>query len=250
MNIYQDNQQPSFDFKPLKEDSDYLIYSDGRLYSKKSKRFLVGKLDNSGYKMYALACSNNYSKINQRKLSKMMYAHRLVGEYFVENPNHYNIVHHKDNNKLNNNFKNLEWVDNLLHASYHNNVLQTKKPRSKAKFYTDDLNGEIWKVFPLNIKYLISNYGRVRNIQTNRLLHLDNSQKYVRVSLNDKKHYYIHRMVYCTFYNDFDLQDMVIDHIDNDPTNNHLDNLQKITQSENCLKQKRFNDYRKDNESE
>ena len=57
-------------------------------------------------------------------------------------------------------------------------------------------------------------------------------------------------MVYCTFYNDFNMDNMVIDHIDGDKMNNKLSNLQKITQSENCLKQKRFNDYRKDNESE
>jgi hypothetical protein len=42
-------QQPSLDFKPLKEDNDYLIYSDGRLYSKKANRFLSGKVDNVGY---------------------------------------------------------------------------------------------------------------------------------------------------------------------------------------------------------
>ena len=45
----QDNQQPSFEFKQLIEYPDYFIYNDGRLYSKKSKRFLQGKIDN-GYK--------------------------------------------------------------------------------------------------------------------------------------------------------------------------------------------------------
>ena len=49
-------------------------------------------------------------------------------------------------------------------------------------------------------------------------------------------------MVYCTFNNDFNLEGFVIDHIDNNLKNNKLDNLQKITQQENCLKQDRFND--------
>nr|DAG03253.1 MAG TPA: homing endonuclease [Siphoviridae sp. ct2D011] len=49
-------------------------------------------------------------------------------------------------------------------------------------------------------------------------------------------------MVYCTFHNDYDLEGFVIDHIDENPLNNNLENLQKITQSENCLRQKRFND--------
>ena len=50
----------------------------------------------------------------------------------------------------------------------------------------------------------------------------------------------VHRLVYCTFHNDYDLDGFVIDHIDADTTNNRLDNLQKITQRENNLKQKRF----------
>lgn len=90
--------------------------------------------------------------------------------------------------------------------------------------------------------YSVSSFGRVKNNKTNRLLYLDKNQKYVRISLNNKKHYYVHRLVYCTFHNDFDLDGFVIDHIDGDPSNNHLDNLQKITQQENCLKQRRFND--------
>lgn len=97
-------------------------------------------------------------------------------------------------------------------------------------------------IFPENEMYSVSSHGRVRNNRTNRLLHLDYNQRYVRVGLNDKKHYYIHRMVYCTFHNDFQLDGYVIDHIDSNPLNNHLDNLQKITQQENCLKQGRFND--------
>ena len=90
--------------------------------------------------------------------------------------------------------------------------------------------------------YSISSRGRVRNNKTNRLLHQDETQTYVRVSLNDKRHYYIHRMVYCTFHNDWDLEGYVIDHIDANPKNNCLENLQKITPSENSLRQRRFND--------
>ena len=44
-----DNQQPNLAFKPLKEDENYLIYSNGDLYSKKVNRFLKGKIDNVGY---------------------------------------------------------------------------------------------------------------------------------------------------------------------------------------------------------
>ena len=232
----QVNPQPSLDFKPLKEDSDYLIYSDGRLYSKKTNRFLKGKIDNVGYQVYALAIGDNMSDKNKR-LSKMCYAHRLVAEYFLDNPDNLPQVDHIDHNKLNNDVSNLRWVS-VKENHQNRRDLGRKKPR----YYENNLPNEQWIVFQQNELYSISSFGRVRNNKTNRLLHIDNSQTYSRVSLNDKKHYYIHRMVYCSFHNDWDLDGYVIDHIDNNPKNNNLDNLQKITQSENCLKQERFND--------
>lgn len=234
----EDNQQPSLIFKQLKEDSDYLIYNDGRLFSKKANRFLTGKIDGMGYRIYALAIQDKLS-VSKRKLSKMVYAHRLVATYFLDNPDNLPYVHHKDENKLNNHVSNLQWVSAKENAQEH---LKKKKftPR-KAKYFIEDLEGEEWRVFPENENYSISSCGRVKNNNTNRLLYLDENQKYIRVSLL-KKYYYLHRLVYCVFHNDFDLDGYVIDHIDGNPRNNNLSNLQKITQQENCLRKGRFND--------
>lgn len=232
----QVNPKPSSEFKQLKEDKDYLIYNDGRLYSKKTNRFLKGKIDNVGYQVYALAISDKISDKGKR-LSKMCYAHRLVAEYFLENPNNLPQVDHIDNNKLNNHVSNLRWV-----TQKENNMNKRNFGRRKPQYYKKNLPNEEWIIFPQNEMYSVSSKGRVRNNRTNRLLHQDDTQTYTRVSLNDKKHYYIHRMVYCSFHNDWDLDGFVIDHIDANPKNNSLENLQKITQSENCLKQKRFND--------
>lgn len=235
-----DNQQPSFEFRPLKENSDYLIYEDGRLYSKKVNRFLKGKIDNSGYRVYALAINDKLSS-NGKRLSKMCYAHRLVATYFIPNPDNLPMVNHKDENKLNNHYSNLEWVT----AKENTNYSLKKRKVKPATYFDTSLEGEEWKVFPENLNYSISSMGRVKNNRTNRILHIDSSQTYNRVSLQVNKksvHYYVHRLVYCVFYNDFDLDGFVIDHIDANPKNNNLTNLQKITQSENCLKQRRFND--------
>lgn len=226
MNI-EDNQQPSFDFKQLKEDSDYLIYNDGRLFSKKTNRFLKGKIDNVGYQVYALAITDKLS-VSGRKLQKMMYAHRLVAEYFIPNPNNYPYVHHKDENKLNNNVDNLEWVSAKTNAQEHlkQKINNNRRP---PRYHVEDLPNEKWMVFPENENYSISSKGRVKNNKTNKLLYLDENQRYSRVQLG-KKHYYIHRLVYCVFNNDYDLDGFVIDHIDANPRNNNLENLQKITQ--------------------
>ncbi len=238
----KENQQPSLVFKPLKEDSDYLIQSDGSLQSKKRNRFLTGKIDSVGYRVYALAISNKLS-VSGKKLGKMVYAHRLVAEYFLPNPDNLPYVHHKDENKLNNSVENLQWVSESENVKAHLEKHEIKRPA--PQYYSADLKDETWKIFPENPAYSISSLGRVKNNKTNRLLKIDENQKQSRIQLcqNKKKiHYYIHRLVYCTFANDFNLDGFVIDHIDGNPRNNAFTNLQKITQQENCLKQERFND--------
>lgn len=224
------------EFKELKEDSDYLIYNDGRLYSKKTNRFLKGKIDNVGYQVYSLAIKNELTG----KKSKMLYAHRLVAEYFISNPDNLPIVNHKDENKLNNKVENLEWTTYAANSQKHLEINPNCRKNIKARYKLEDLEGEEWKEIIQNPLYSVSNKGRVINNRTNRLLALDNCQKYVRVSFNDRKHYYVHRLVYCTFNNDYDLEGYVIDHIDSNTRNNTLENLQKITISEN--NSRRFND--------
>jgi hypothetical protein len=234
-------QQPSLDFKPLKEDSDYLIYSDGRLYSNKRQRFLKGKIDNVGYQVYRLAIGDKISSNSNKKKGKMLYAHRLVAEYFIPNPENLPYVHHKDENRLNNNLENLEWI-----SAKDNSKEYYKKNPNKVnptpRYHINNLEGEEWMELPFNAMYSVSNMGRVKNNNTNRLLRIDDCQKYQRVTLSscNKKHYYLHRLVYCIFNNDFDLDGYVVDHIDNNPKNNRLDNLQKITHSENNKRQERF----------
>lgn len=59
--------------------------------------------------------------------------HRLVAKYFCKGYSKYKVVNHKDGNRKNNNFKNLEWVshsENLKHGH------KTLGSRSRAcKFY-------------------------------------------------------------------------------------------------------------------
>lgn len=226
--------------KPLKETSDYWILDDGRLYSLKSNRFLSGKIDNVGYRVYSLAIKNELTSKN----NKMLYAHRLVAEYFIENTDVNKIyVHHKDENKLNNNVKNLEWISPSENSQGY--LKGHSRKVGPAKYKIQNLPNEEWKTIIQNPLYSISNKGRVINNRTNRLLAIDTHQKYSRVSFNDKKHYYIHRLVYCTFKNDYDLNGFVIDHLDSNPRNNNLENLEKVTVEENNRRRfkGKFNDY-------
>lgn len=57
--------------------------------------------------------------------------HRLIAETFLDNPNNYNCINHKDKNKLNNNVENLEW------CSYsHNSSWSLSKPINKIDIVT------------------------------------------------------------------------------------------------------------------
>lgn len=69
--------------------------------------------------------SSGYLRINlydNGGKSKKHYIHRLVANAFISNPDHLKIVNHKDCNKLNNHYSNLEWCtqsQNVNH-SYEN----------------------------------------------------------------------------------------------------------------------------------
>ena len=61
-----------------------------------------------------------YETINLCKDGKVknVKIHRLVARTFIPNPNNYSQVNHKDENKTNNNVKNLEWCTNKYNLNY------------------------------------------------------------------------------------------------------------------------------------
>lgn len=77
------------------------------------------------------------------------------------------------------------------------------------------------------------------------------SGKYLQVRLYGKdaritnkgarlgKLHYIHKLVYTTFIGEIP-KGMTVDHKDNDPSNNSLENLQLMTQSQNSIKGNRY----------
>jgi hypothetical protein len=97
------------------------------------KRITYGGSSSDGYKTFELRNINGKKKIA---------IHRLVAKEFVSNPNNYVIVNHKDGDKKNNNFKNLEFCTrshNTQHA-YDNDLISGKR-----KIYQLDINNNIIK---------------------------------------------------------------------------------------------------------
>ena len=105
---------------------------------------------------------------------------------------------------------------------------------------------EIWKPIEGFSLYQISNTGKVRTCQKGRgrvnwyelKLRKNHRSGYIYVGLYDtisRKWFRVHRLVYQHFTGCIP-DTLVVDHIDNDKQNNHVNNLQLLTKSENAKK--------------
>lgn len=57
-------------------------------------------------------------ELSNENVRKTFNVHRLVAIHFLENPNNYPQVNHKDGDKSNNNYHNLEWVNNSMNIKH------------------------------------------------------------------------------------------------------------------------------------
>lgn len=101
------------DWRVLPEFPDYAITPDGQIWSHKRNKFLKLYPDTNGYLRV-----NLYNDLGRSSLL----VHRLVGMAFIPLPpefnNNYSIatINHKDHNKANNHYTNLEWVTQSYNA--------------------------------------------------------------------------------------------------------------------------------------
>ena len=89
--------------KEIQDWPGYFIYSDGRVWSEKTKRFLKPQPNAKGY---LRVCLSNGG------IKKYITVHRLVAETFIknDNPEEKTEINHLDENITNNNLENLAWV--------------------------------------------------------------------------------------------------------------------------------------------
>lgn len=93
----------------------YFITEDGKCYNEKTGKYLKGQ---ENYKNHYF--SYNLTMPDGKK--KRCYAHRLVAQAYIPNPENKEQVNHIDGNVLNNNVENLEWCnakENQQHALEH-----------------------------------------------------------------------------------------------------------------------------------
>ena len=114
---YVPTTQPVPDGKIMTGYPNYIITQDGRVYNSQRKLFLTPSKNESGY--MALGLSDGKKRAN-------FTIHRLVASIFLENPNNYPDVNHKDCDKSNNSIENLEWIsrsDNMKHMIKNRQVV-------------------------------------------------------------------------------------------------------------------------------
>lgn len=103
-------------WKRIKNFPDYQISNYGRVKSfkqnKKNGKILKNSENSHGY--FVVELFNE-----KRKVKKI---HKLVYEAFIENIENNECVHHKNENKLDNYFKNLNKLSKKEHDEYHTNI--------------------------------------------------------------------------------------------------------------------------------
>jgi hypothetical protein len=102
---------------------------------------------------------------------------------------------------------------------------------------------EIWKDIPdYEELYQVSNLGRVKNIKKNTIkkLTIDKRDGYLKIHLSNKKYnrvYRVHQLVVMAFLNHKPCgHQLVVDHINDNKTDNRLENLQVVTTRYNAYK--------------
>ena len=104
----------------------YQVSNTGKVRSlnykrtRKSKVLKICTNKKDGYKRVMLFKNGKY---------KAYLVHRLVAQAFIPNPNNYPIINHKDENRSNNYYKNLEWCT----YEYNNNYGGKNERISKSR---------------------------------------------------------------------------------------------------------------------
>lgn len=119
----------------------YAVTSCGKVWSYKTNKFLKPIDDCYGYLRV------NFGRKHFR-------IHRLVAEAYLENPNNYKQINHKDEDKTNNCINNLEWCDAKYNNAYgtHRERVMIKnqkyypvrcKENNKIYYNADDISNDL-----------------------------------------------------------------------------------------------------------
>lgn len=126
----------------------YLIYTDGKIWSKKSKKYLK-HINDKYYKI----------SLYKDKKAHQFLIHRLLAEHYIPNPENLPFVDHINRIKTDNRIENLRWVsisengqnvgNYISNTSGHKNISFNKL--KKVYYYEKDFNGKRYRKYFKNI---------------------------------------------------------------------------------------------------
>lgn len=123
-------------------------YQISNLGNIRSLKFINNRIEKAKIRLLKPQVRNGYFVIHLSKHGKRKcyQVHRLVAQEFIENPNNYTIVNHKDYNPKNNKVDNLEWCTQKQNVNWSRCNMIGKNHISKNKkmygiFFRNRRNG-------------------------------------------------------------------------------------------------------------
>lgn len=135
--VPKDIYKPSFyydgeEVRPIPDAEGYYVSESGKVYSTKQNGFKLLKpfLDSRGYYLLIqIRVDGNYKKV---------LLHRLVATVYIPNPDNLPEVNHKDKNKQNCHYTNLEWCTRKENLNDSYSTMGPTRNYRVAKLYRND----------------------------------------------------------------------------------------------------------------
>lgn len=148
-------------------------YADARKVHFKGK-ILKNYNDGTGRRMVGLC---HYG------LTKFFAVHRLVATHFIDNPNNYPVVNHKNNNHLDNRASNLEWCTTAYNVQHmYNSNRRIKSKLKPNKLTTSDIV-KIKKLLKTNITNI--SIARLFKVHPTTITHIKTGRNWKHIKINN-----------------------------------------------------------------
>ena len=153
-------------WKQIEETTNYEVSNTGKVRNSNTGQILKGRVTKTGYEQVSLKMKDTLSFKNQ-------YVHRLVAQYWVDNPLSKKEVNHIDGNKSNNHYLNLEWVTPSENSKHRVHSLKIIPKGKKIGQYTK--KGELIKTYD-SVEEVARFFGKTRQ-NIDNALHEKKGQK-------------------------------------------------------------------------